>query len=108
MPLSARSCRCPVNRLLTIQGVVNANGEDNDGVDSSLAAQLLPLLPLLLIILSSVWILQDARRFEREHRPVVVIVFGRHIEDPPTWAALSLVLFIFVFPMYLVARRAST
>lgn len=77
-------------------------------MDSSLVAQLAPLVPLLVIILSSVWVLQDARRFEREGRPVVVVVAGRTLDDPPVWAALSLVLFLIVFPMYLVARRAST
>ncbi len=75
---------------------------------SSSVAQLVPLVLLLVIILSSVWVLQDARRFEREGRPVVVVVVGRTLEDPQMWAALSLVLFLIVFPMYLVARRAST
>lgn len=71
------------------------------------AALVVPLLPLLLIILSSVWVLLDARRLERERRPVVVRVFGYTLEDPAMWAALCLVLFMFVFPTYLVARRAS-
>lgn len=75
---------------------------------SSSVAQFVPLVLLLVIILSSVWVLQDARRYERAGRPVVVVVVGRTLEDPPLWAALSLVLFLIVFPMYLVARRAST
>lgn len=67
-----------------------------------------PLLPLVLIIISTVWVLLHARRLEREGRPVVVTVFGHTLENQTMGAALRLVLFMLVFPTYLVARHAST
>jgi hypothetical protein len=71
-------------------------------------SSLAPLVPLLVLIASSAWVLQDARMHERDRRPVVVTIFGLTLEEPSTWAALCLVLFVVVFPMYLVARRASS
>ena len=73
-------------------------------MDPSLLA---PLVVLFLIVLGSAWVLQDARAHERDRRPVVVTVFDRELEDPPLWAALCLLAFVIVFPLYLVARRAS-
>ena len=66
------------------------------------------LVVLMALLLSSSWVLQDARSRARDGRPVVVTVLGAEIEEPTVWAAMCLVLFVVVFPMYLVARRAST
>ena len=69
---------------------------------------LLPLLPLLAVLVCSLWVLRDSQSRQQAHRPVVVMVLGHAIEEPETWTVLCLVLFVIAFPMYLVARRAST
>ncbi|MGO4691616.1 hypothetical protein [Glaciibacter sp. 2TAF33] len=68
---------------------------------------LLPLLVGLVLVAVVVWVLQDARSREREHRPVSVTVAGVMIEQPQVWAALCVLLFAVVFPLYLAARRAT-
>lgn len=66
------------------------------------------MLLLAVIAGCSYWVLQDARTRTQHHRPVVVILFGLTIEQPETWAALSLVMSVVFIPMYLVARRADS
>ncbi len=66
------------------------------------------VLLLAVIAGASYWVLQDARRRVQDHRPVVAILFGLSIEQPETWAALSLVVCFVFIPMYLVARGAQT
>jgi hypothetical protein len=68
---------------------------------------LLPLLIGLVVVAAVVWVFQDARSHERDHRPVAVTVAGVTIEQPQIWAALCLLLFAIVFPLYLAARRAT-
>lgn len=69
---------------------------------------LLPIVVGVLLLGVAGWVFQDARSHEREDRPVTVTVFGLTVESSSVWAALCLVLFAFAFPLYLVARRASS
>ncbi len=70
-------------------------------------AVLSAVLLLTVIAGGSYWVFQDATTRAQRHRPVVAVLFGVTIEQPQTWAALSLVMSVVFIPMYLLARRAG-
>jgi len=58
------------------------------------------------VVALDVWVFLDARRWARAGTPVVLRLGGLRIESPETWFVVCLVLWIFFFPTYLVARRS--
>jgi hypothetical protein len=70
---------------------------------------IVPLVPLLAVIaVASValWVLTDARRWQRAGTPVVFRAGSFSITTPESWALACLVVFVFFVPVYAVARRS--
>ena len=60
---------------------------------------------VLLVVGSDLWVFLDARRWSRAGTPVVLRLGSLTIGLPETWFIACLVLWIFFFPTYVVARR---
>ncbi|MFF1571346.1 hypothetical protein ACFVWR_01260 [Leifsonia sp. NPDC058292] len=60
----------------------------------------------VLVILDS-WVYLDARSRVEKNDPVTVQIGGLLIEGPRAWLMFCAVLFVFFFPLYLVARRTE-
>lgn len=67
---------------------------------------LAPVLVALLVACVDLWVLADARRWERAGTPVVFRLGSLRITTPEAWVRACLVLFVFFVPIYSVARRA--
>lgn len=65
------------------------------------------LAPLLVIVALDFWVYVDAREHHTHGREVVARVGSVHIDRPQKWVTGCVVLFIVMFPLYLVARRQS-
>lgn len=68
---------------------------------------LVVLLPLVLVIAADVWVYLDARSRQGTGREPGVQVGTLQVSTPEAWAIGCILLFIIVFPMYLVARREA-
>jgi hypothetical protein len=65
------------------------------------------LVPLLAVVATDAWVFTDAHSRRAGGRPVVASVGQLTISTPEQWGLGCLVLWIFVFPLYLTARRAQ-
>jgi len=65
-----------------------------------------PLVLLLVVLAVDVWILRDARAREVQGRDVVASVGPVTLATPSQWLLGCLLLWVFVVPLYLVARKA--
>ena len=74
------------------------------GMSSSAAT---PLLFLLLVLATDVWIYSDAKARSELGRPVVVTFRSFEVDTPMSWFLASLLLWIVVVPLYLTARKAG-
>jgi hypothetical protein len=68
---------------------------------------LAPVVVLLVILLTDVWVYTDARAHLVRGEPVVVSIGSFSLESPAVWAVVCLVLWIVAFPLYVVARGTS-
>ena len=65
-----------------------------------------PLALLVVVITVDVWVFLDARSRSRTGDDVVATVGPVTLSTPQHWLLGSLLLWVFVVPLYLVARRA--
>jgi len=65
-----------------------------------------PLVLLLGGLAVDVWVLRDARAREAQGRDVVATVGPVTLSTPSQWLLGCLLLWVFVVPLYLVARKA--
>ena len=65
-----------------------------------------PLVLLLGGLAVDVWVLRDARAREAQGRDVVATVGPVTLSTPSQWLLGCLLLWVFVVPRYLVARKA--
>lgn len=65
------------------------------------------VLVIAVLAILDAWVYVDARSRVAKNRPVSVQMGGILIEGAPTWLMFCAVLFVFFFPLYLVARRAA-
>lgn len=63
-----------------------------------------PVLVLLVVVGSDLWVLLDAKRCSEEGTPVTLRIAGLVIDTPMAWFLGCLILWIFFFPIYLVSR----
>lgn len=63
-----------------------------------------PLLAVLPVIASDLWVYEDARRRALAGAPVVLGTGAVRIATPMTWFVACLALWIVFFPLYLLAR----
>lgn len=64
------------------------------------------LLLLLVALVVDLWIFTEARAREAEGRAVVATVGPVTLSTPSHWLVGCLLLWVFVVPLYLVARNA--
>ena len=65
-----------------------------------------PLALLAVALVVDIWIYLDARRRDDEGRGGVAEVGPLRLATPGQWLLASLLLWVVVLPLYLVARRA--
>jgi hypothetical protein len=68
---------------------------------------LVVLVPIVLVIGADIWVYVDARSHQGSGREPGVRIGSLQVESPEAWALGCLVLFVIVFPMYLIARREA-
>lgn len=64
-------------------------------------------MAIAVLAISDAWVYLDARFRVEKNRPVSVQMGDLLIEEPRAWLMFCAVLFVFFFPLYLVARRAD-
>ena len=67
---------------------------------------LVPLLVALVVLALDVWVLSDARARADAGRDVVATLGPLTLASPAQWFIACVLLWVFFFPLYLVARRA--
>lgn len=87
-----------------LPGVHDDGRATMEDVPASLATG---LVPLLLIVAADVWVYLDARSRQGTRREVSATVVSIQVDSPQAWLLWCVVLFVFAFPLYLTARRAS-
>jgi hypothetical protein len=65
------------------------------------------VITVLLLASLNVWVVADAGARQGTRREVTVTMGSMRIDRPEVWMAACLVLFVFFFPLYLVARREA-
>jgi hypothetical protein len=60
----------------------------------------------LVVVIVDVWIFVEARTREAQGREVVATVGSVTLSTPQQWLIGCIVLWVFVVPLYLVARNA--
>ncbi len=63
-----------------------------------------PVVAVALVAASDLWVYLDARRCAAEGSPVVLRIGAFAIDTPVAWLAGCVVLWIVVFPIYLMGR----
>ena len=70
-------------------------------------AALVPILVLLFLLATALWVYQDAKTHWQRGSPVMVSVFGVVVDPPSAWFFCSLFLWVVFFPIYLNSRNRS-
>jgi hypothetical protein len=66
---------------------------------------LAPLLILVAVVASDIWVYLDASRLNEDGDPVVLRLWTFRIQSPQAWFIFCLALWIIAFPLYLTGRR---
>ncbi|UQX89266.1 hypothetical protein M6D93_04495 [Jatrophihabitans telluris] len=69
-----------------------------------MTAWLAPLVLLVLVVATDLWVYFDAKRCVASGSPVFIKIGNLTIETPVAWLAACLVLWIFFFPTYILSR----
>jgi hypothetical protein len=67
--------------------------------------ELLPVVLVLVIIGTDLWVYTDARARNEHGDPVVFSVGSIRLDSPEVWAVVCLVLWVLCFPLYLASRN---
>jgi len=67
----------------------------------------LPILLLLVVVATDVWVYRDSGLRLARGEPVTVTLGPYRMESPAVWFVACLLLWILAFPLYLVARGRS-
>jgi hypothetical protein len=68
---------------------------------------LTPVVVLLIVLLTDIWVYLDANAHLARGEPVVATIGSFSLDSPAVWCVVCLVLWILVFPLYVVARGKS-
>ena len=71
--------------------------------DSALA----PILVLLLVVATDLWVYADARAHRERGTPVVFSAGSLNVDTPVAWFLGCLLLWVLFFPLYITRRRPS-
>ncbi len=69
--------------------------------------ELVPIIVVLVIIGTDVWVFTDARARAERGDPVVFSVGSIQLDSPEVWAVVCLVLWVLGFPLYLASRKTT-
>jgi hypothetical protein len=72
-----------------------------------LDAALVPILVLLLVLASDLWVLADAKAHLERGTPVTFSTDFLTVETPVAWFVLCLLVWILFFPLYITLRRRA-
>jgi len=67
--------------------------------------ELVPILVVLVIIGTDLWVYTDARTRAERGDPVVFSVGSIQLDSPQIWTVVCLLLWVFGFPLYLASRN---
>lgn len=65
------------------------------------------VIAVLIVAALDVWVYADARARQGTRREVTATIGAMRIDRPEVWTAWCLLLFVFFFPLYLVARHEA-
>ena len=68
---------------------------------------LVPVIVIVLLFTTDLWVYNDAKRRELDADPVVVSIGGLRIDTPLAWVASCTVFWTVAFPIYRAARKTS-
>ena len=71
------------------------------------AVSLVPILLVVVVAVTALWVYQDASAFEQRGAPVYFSVGGIEISTPAVWSVGCLVLWVVFLPLYVTCRRAT-
>ncbi len=66
---------------------------------------LLPLVPLLVILGTDIWVYLDDKAQCERGKPIVFTLGAFRIDDPADWVVACTFMWVVFFPLYLVGRR---
>ena len=69
-----------------------------------ITAALVPVLVVLVIVAIDAWVYADSKQRADQGAPVVVRIGAFVVETPATWFVGCLLLWILLFPLYMVNR----
>ena len=67
--------------------------------------EMVPIIVVLVIIGTDLWVYTDARTRAEHGHPVVLSVGSIQLDSPQVWTVVCLLLWIFCFPLYLATRN---
>jgi hypothetical protein len=67
--------------------------------------ELIPIIAVLLIVGTGVWVYTDARTHAEEGDPVVLSIGSIQLDSREVWTVACVILWVFAFPAYLAARN---
>ena len=70
-----------------------------------LSIELVPIIAVLLILGTDVWVYTDARSRAEQGEPVTFSIGSIQLDSPEVWAVACLLLWLFAFPVYLASRN---
>ncbi|WP_042373076.1 hypothetical protein [Streptacidiphilus neutrinimicus] len=71
------------------------------------ATALIPVVTVLALAATVLWVYQDATAHERRGTPVCFTAGSIEVCRPVVWALCCLCLWIFFMPLYLTSRRQA-
>ena len=66
---------------------------------------LAPILPLLVVLASDLWVYANARANDERGTPVVMRMGTFTVDTPTAWFLACVLLWVVFFPLYLVAHN---
>jgi hypothetical protein len=66
---------------------------------------LVPILVLLAVLATDVWVYGDAKAHEQRGTPVVVSIGSLQVDAPAAWFLGCLILWVLCFPLYIRERN---
>ncbi|NUP50144.1 MAG: hypothetical protein HOW97_22960 [Catenulispora sp.] len=71
------------------------------------AVTLVPIFLVVVVVVSALWVYQDASAHEERGAPVYFSAGTIEISSPTVWSVGCLVLWVVFLPLYVTCRRAA-
>jgi hypothetical protein len=68
--------------------------------------ELVPIIVVLVILGTDLWVYTDARTRAERGDPVVCSIGSIRLDSPQVWAVVCLVLWVFCLPLYVASRNS--